>query len=343
MKHIMTKSTSWMVWIGLNMFMLLSTRNPIYILTMLAMIFLLGAKISKIKQQSGWIPQNLRFFAITVLLSTLINILFTHSGQTILFKIPDTWILIGGNITFENLVYGAVNGLVIGSLYLVFNIFNLALTTRQITQMIPKAFRPISILITISLTFFPSIQKRIREIREAQMIRGNPMKRVSDWVPITIPLLVSSLESAFMLAESLTARGFHQNTSKRNNNIHLAVMVFGVFVIFAGWILNLYNYPQILIITMYCVGIGLIILIFWLFGRQVKITSYAKAVWQPGDIFFVVMNLVIICVLIGLRLSGQLITFNYSPYPSITFPEISLSGLLFSLTPGFPLFFINHD
>jgi energy-coupling factor transport system permease protein len=325
------------------MFMLLSTRNPIYIPIIFATIFLLGAKISKIKHHSGWVLQNIRFITITVLLSTLINTLFAHSGQTILLKTPVNWILIGGNITLESLVYGAVNGLVIGSLYLVFNIFNLVLTTSQITKMIPKAFRPISIMITISLTFFPSIQKRIEEIREAQLIRGNPMKKIADWVPITIPLLVSSLESAFILAESLTSRGFQHKASLKNKNVNLAVMLIGVFLIFAGWIFNLYDYPQPLIIAIYCVGIGLILLIFWLVGREVKISSFSKTVWQTGDILFVVVNLIIICFLIGLRFSGQLITFNYSPYPSLSFPEISLFGILFSLTPGLPMFFINHD
>ncbi len=204
----MTLSTSWMVWISLSLYLLLSTRNPIYILIILLTLFLVGARISKAKQQPGWIVQNLRFIAVMALLSTLINTLLTHSGQTILIKFPKNWLLVGGNITLESLVYGAVNGLIIGALYLVFNIFNLALSTRQITQLIPNAFRPISILITISLTFFPSIQKRTREIREAQMIRGNPMKKIADWIPIIIPLLVNSLESAFILAEIINCSWF---------------------------------------------------------------------------------------------------------------------------------------
>ncbi len=101
-----------------------------------------------------------------------------------MFNLPDGWLLIGGAVTLESIVYGAINGLVISALYLLFNVFNKALSVKQITKLIPRAFHPIATMVTISLTFFPSIQQRIREIREAQLIRGNPMKKVADWLPI---------------------------------------------------------------------------------------------------------------------------------------------------------------
>ena len=197
----MTHSLVWMMWLLAVLVFTLSTRNPIYLSLILTGLIMLGHHLALDKKIKGWAVSNFRFLLTMILLSTMINGLFSHVGQIILFTIPKGWPLIGGNITLESLAYGMINGLVIGALYILFNIINLALSIKQLTRMIPRAFHPIAMMVTIALTFFPSIQKRAREIKEAQMIRGNPMKKISDWLPIIIPLLVTSLENAFQLAE----------------------------------------------------------------------------------------------------------------------------------------------
>jgi len=62
-----------------------------------------------------------------LLLSTIINAIFSHQGRTVIFEIPKNWILIGGAVTIESLLYGFINGLVIGVLYIAFNNINLGL------------------------------------------------------------------------------------------------------------------------------------------------------------------------------------------------------------------------
>lgn len=339
----MTLSTAWLTWTCTSLLLLISTRNPAYILVTLIFLFLLGTKISQNKEFPNWTGQNLRFMVSMVGISIMINTLFAHTGQSILFSFPNNWPLIGGNITFESLLYGAINGLIIGSLYLVFNIFNLVLSTKQITRMIPNAFRPISIMITISLTFFPSIQHRTREIREAQIIRGNKMKKVSDWIPIIIPLLVTSLENAFLLSESLSSRGFYSKPSNKNSQGNLIVLVLSIFLIFAGWILHLYDYPIVASIIFYCLGFGGFLFIFIYAGRQVNVTHFHEEIWRVHDIIFVGVNLIFTCALIVLTLTKNLSSLEYSPFPRLSFPDISVLGILASALPGLPLFFIKHD
>jgi len=178
-----------------------STRNPIYLLIVIASQFALGTYIAKNKGQSFWLKGNLQFLFTMAAISALINTLFVHNGRTVIFTLPKSWWLIGGDLTVESLVVGIINGLIIGALYLAFNILNLALSIKQMTHLIPTALKPIAMTVTVALTFFPSVQERAREIKEAQMIRGNPMKQVGDWLPLIVPLLVTSLEKAFLLAE----------------------------------------------------------------------------------------------------------------------------------------------
>lgn len=339
----MTNTTSWILWMIMTMAFLLTTRQPIYLLITLFSLLILGSVIAKKNQGSFWLLQNLRFLLTMLLLSTLINTLFTHAGETVLFKIPEGWILIGGAITAESLVYGATNGLIIGSLYLAFNIINLVLSIKQLTRLIPPAFHPIAIMVTIALTFFPSMQQRAREIKEAQLIRGNSMKKISDWVPLMLPLLVTSLENAFLLAESMTARGFHTQKSSVFTSLTLIGSIAATFTVFAGWIFRLYGYPDVLSIILYIVGMKTLILAIFLSGRHQKVTHFHQENWSTRDILGTSFFAMIIAGFLFLELTNQMPSLDYSPYPSLSWPPLRFIGFILSITPLTPLFFATHD
>ena len=338
----MINSIVWMIWLLVVMVFILSTRNPIYLGLILVGLLFLGHRLAQEKKIKNWVVANLRFLLTMILLSTLINGFFSHVGQTILFTIPQKWPLIGGNFTLESLVYGVINGLVIGALYILFNIINLALSIKQLTRMIPRAFHPIAMMITISLTFFPSIQKRAREIKEAQMIRGNPMKKIVDWLPILIPLLVTSLENAFLLAESMTTRGFHQPIDLRAPG-NLISLILGAFFVFSGWMMHLFNYPRYLSAPLFVIGFGLILLTLMAVGKHSKITRYHHEEWKPVDIVITIIIALYLVVFIYLRWADGLPSLNYSPYPYLSIPALQTIGLLFCILPFAPMIIKRHD
>lgn len=339
----MMVSASWLLWVLTCMILVLSTRNPIYILITLSSTFFLGSEVSRENGHSSWGKNNLRFLVTMTALSTMINLLFSHSGHTVLFTIPEEWLLIGGNITLESLIYGMVNGLVIGAVYLIFNILNIVLSVKQITRLIPGAFRPISIMVTISLTFFPSIHKSIQDIREAQMIRGNRMEKLADWAPIVIPLIVTSLEKSIQLAESLTSRGFYNKSSRSKSNFTLIALLIGTLSVFSGWIFQLFTYPRMTSLILYGLGGIIIIATIQITGRQANITHYHKEIWRSYDFIFLTIILILSITLFWLSGKDALSSFTYSLYPEITFPDISIFGIAISLFPLIPLFLLRHD
>lgn len=338
----MINSFIWILWLLAVMVFTLSTRNPIYLIQLLLGLSFLGHRLARKKNISPWVLPNFRFILTMILLSTFINGLFAHVGRSVLFTIPQKWPLIGGNITLESLVYGAINGLVIGVLYLLFNIINLALNIKQLTRLIPRAFQPVAMVVTISLTFFPSIQKRTREIKEAQMIRGNPMKKVADWLPILIPLLVSSLENAILLAESMTARGFHKPVDMRSTSA-LVSLILAAFSVFAGWILHLYRYPNPIFITLYILGGGLSAFTLITIGKRSQITRYHQETWGKLDLLMAFMILIYIVSFTSLMFSDRLVSLGFSPYPQLTMPTLQIYGIIFSLIPLMPLLVLHHD
>jgi energy-coupling factor transport system permease protein len=332
----------WILWLTATMIFTLTTRNPFYILIVLGGLFALGNRLAKVKNMTPWIVPNLRFLLTMILLSTLINGLFSHIGNTALFTFPQSWALIGGDITMESLVYGTINGLVIGTLYILFNTINLALSTKQITRLIPHAFHPTAVVITIALTFFPSIQQRAREIKEAQMIRGNPMKNISDWIPIMIPLLVSSLENAILLAESMTARGFHKQTELQSPRA-LVSLILAAFLIFSGWILQIYRFPRLVFISLYVLGASVVIITLVAIGKQANITRYHQETWTKTSMFSAALIGIYIAGFAFLALIGRLSTLGFSPYPRLHLPAIQTPGFIFSLIPLLPILVLDHD
>lgn len=339
----MTVTAAWVLWLISGMVFILSTRNPIYLLTTIIIYYWLGSRFGKDRKDGQWIKLNLRFMLTIVGLSALINMLFSHTGKTVLISLPDGWLLIGGAVTLESVVYGAINGLVISALYLLFNIFNKALSVKQITRLIPRAFHPIATMVTISLTFFPSIQQRIREIREAQLIRGNPMKKVVDWLPILIPLLVSSLEDAFLLSESMTSRGFHTQPINKSSSVNLILLIFSAFAVFAGWIFSLYDYPKLLSIGLYLFAAIVIIVFLIVSGRGIPVKSYKQVIWHPGDILASATFSLALIASLALLFTDNLSSFSYSPYPIISFPPLYWAGIVISLVPGLPILLQEHD
>lgn len=339
----MTNTANWIAWLVMTLAVLLSTRNPIYLIILLTNLLIIGVHLSQKNSIRFWVSQNLRFIITMVLISTIINAIFTHIGQTVLFKIPQNWILIGGNITLESILYGAINGLVIGCLYLAFNILNLALTIKQLTRLIPAVFYPIAMMVTISLTFFPSIQKRARAIKEAQMIRGNPMKKVSDWVPLFMPLLVTSLENAFLLSESMTSRGFNSRVSTLSPKLITGGFIVGTLAVFSGWILHFYALPLSVSLVLYFLGGTIIGLIFLQTERQSQVTRYTKQIWLTKDILSFSMILFGLTSMLVLQIMDQFPSLSYNPFPVINPPEVNLVGVILCLFPLLPVFFRTHD
>ncbi len=338
----MTSSITWIIWVVAGSTFILLTRNPVYLVLGILSLLFLGHQLAKKQQSQHWAKFNLRFIFMMVFLSTLINSLFSKVGQTVLLTLPIQWPLIGGNITIESLVYGAINGLVISALYLIFNVLNLGMNIQYLVRLIPRAFHPIAMTISIALTFFPSINLRVNEIKEAQFIRGNPMKKLVDWTPILMPLLVTSLENAILLSESMSAKGYHQIKNEKSN-LYLIGFVLSAFAIFSGWILHLYQYPLEHSIILYLIGFCLILGMIFTIGKSSHFTRYRQEVWNPGDYLVSTLMSLYLASFVLLSLAGYLNSSTYSPYPLVSMPELQIYGIIFPIVLIIPLLFLHHD
>ncbi len=192
------------------------------------------------------------FFSIFV---GIINILLNPRGTTVLLQgSQDIWVLKNFRITFESLIN---SGLIIARLVIILLIFGLINTLNNpddLMQIFAKFHVPtsLSIIIMISLRYFPILIEDLQHIEEIQRCRGiefekgRIIRRIRNSIALILPLLANSLDRSVQTAEALETRGFHL-TKKRIYYYKMkfvwleGVSLFFIFGLFVGSILLSFN------------------------------------------------------------------------------------------------------
>ncbi len=319
---------AWLAWLAAIMVVLTTTRNPLYLGVVLAWIALVSVAVrrttdAEISTQAVNISP-VRFGLFVIAVSAIFNGLTVHFGSTILFTLPEQLPLIGGPITLEAIVYGALNGVVIAGLFAAFLVMNRALSVRELVQLIPRAYYPVAVVVSIAITFVPTTLRQFRQIREAQAVRGHRMRGLRSWLPLFIPLLTGGLERALQLSEAMMARGFASSEGETHDAGSRVAIIAGLLLFVAGWLLRLvWNQPW-LGLELLVIGMVLVLGSIWLVGRRHPHTVYRPQAWRFRDWVVVAGAAVTVAAFLipwpGLDRSS----IFYYPYPRLTVPTFSL-------------------
>ncbi len=323
----MIHSLAWFSWLLSAVVLLSSTRNPLYLLLMLLCLAVVSRTVqlalpaARPPAISPW-----RFALIVVPFGAVFNALMVHTGNTILFQLPTSLPLFGGVITLEALVYGAINGLIIVGLLAAFQVLSSAVPVRALVQRIPRAFYPVAVVVSITLTFVPMTLRQIDQIREAQAVRGHQLRGVRDWLPLFLPLLIGGLERALQLAEAMVSRGFASADSQPLRRADQIGLIVGLTSLTSGWLLGLMWGQTLIGGGLIIGGLGLLGWVMRTVGRRTPHTTYRREVWQRSDTFILCVTL----IPLGLFLLPGIdrASLYYYPYPQLTLPDLNLSLLL---------------
>lgn len=337
---------SWFAWLGTASLVTLLTRNPLYII-LLFVIFILVMDVERASQRVpaaisgrdgapsdlGFPLSPLRFALFAVPAGALFNLLTSHVGETVLFRLPSAIPLIGGALTAEALIYGAISGLVLVTLFTAFAVLNLALPVRDLIAYIPRAFYPVAIVSAIAVTFVPNTLRQFRQVREAQSIRGYKMRGWRDWLPLFLPVLVGGLERALQLAEAMTARGFGGGARTYLAPVARISLVAGLVGVLAAGVAQLTPTWASAAPVFLTVGALLMGAAIWHAGRGVQHTRYRRPVWHSMDTaVMVACGVAVVPFLLWAESRA------YSPYPALAWPLFDLrlgGGLLGLMAPAF--------
>lgn len=311
---------AWVAWLSAVLAILSITHNPWYLLLVLAWITLLTLVLPPTAEIPPAPVSPLHLGLLLIGLSALFNGLMVHFGSTVLFKLPELLPLIGGAVTLEALVYGLLNGLILTAIFAAFSLVTRALPVHALIQLIPRAFYPVAIVVSIAITFVPITLRQFQQIREAQTVRGHRLRGLSDWLPLLLPLLIGGLERALQLAEAMTARGFASTHNSAHNAKTRSALVVGLSLLLSGWLLRLVWGHGTWGLILLLLGAGVIAGTLWWIGRRTPHTIYRPTSWIGPDWgIFLSAVLVVAAFLVpwpGLARSS----IFYYPYPTLSLP-----------------------
>lgn len=307
---------AWLVWLAAAALLALRTSNPLYLLILLLAAAAVGATCGL--PQTGLQLSLWRLGLVILALSTLINALTLHVGETVLFRLPAAWPLLGGPITLEAAVYGAINGLILLTLLALFVTFSAVTPVSELVQLTPRAFHDLGLVVLIALTYLPETRQQLARIREAQAVRGHQLRGWRDWRPLAIPLLIGGLERAMNLAETMVARGYGATAEARQTRRLQLIFLAALLLAFGGWVVVLWRgWPGWLLLLL---GAVLMTVVLRRLGQQTHHTRYRWRVWTRRD---TLLTATAAAVLLLALLPWPFVareTLSYSPFPALTAP-----------------------
>lgn len=200
---------AWLIWIAGTSVPALLTLNPWYQLILIAIVVMIWTG-QPVTSENGFLRSGLllRIALISLIFSAAFNMLVIHYGYTILVHLPESLPIIGGIITLEALIYGLLNALRLISILFAFALFSRSINYADLMRLAPSALFELGLMLSIGFTLVPFTIRSFNEIREAQALRGHRSRGVRDLIPLFTPLVISGMEHALALAESMEARGY---------------------------------------------------------------------------------------------------------------------------------------
>lgn len=314
----MLNTWSWVAWLVAAALPAFTLRNPTYLVLVLGASWIVYANLGRTSAiGSSWgalVKVGMFFLVLTI----PFNALAVHVGQIVLFRLPGSWPIVGGAITLEAVIAGAVNGLALLTILAIFAAFNSVVDHYELLRATPAFLFHAGVIISIAITFVPQMVLSAQEIRQAQRIRGHRFRGIRDLLPLILPLLANGLERAIQLAETMEARGFgsvvNPASGRRALTTQVATLVMLLGVL--GGLIVVAYLPQHSAWgwTMAVLGMAGLLLSFAVQGRQVRRTRYRRTRWHGRDTAIVAASALVVAVVVVARQAVPELLL-YSPYP----------------------------
>ena len=309
---------TWVIWLVAAAVPAFTMRNPFNLALLLGAAWIIYTTLGRSTPiGSSWgsfVKLGIFLFALAI----PFNALSVHIGQMVLFRLPESWPIIGGVVTLEAVIAGAVSGLTLLTILVVFAAFNAVVDHYQLLRATPSFLFQAGVIISIAITFVPQMVLSAREIRQAQRIRGHRFRGLRDLLPLVIPLLANSLERSIQLAETMEARGFGTAVnppSRRHAILSQAGLLAALLAVLAGLaLLAFYLQGRVWGLLLLGVGVLGVLAFFGFHGRQVQRTRYRRPAWHARDTVVTIASVISVTIVIAVRMTAPE-TLYYSPYP----------------------------
>jgi energy-coupling factor transport system permease protein len=195
------------LYLAIILFVLSFMFSQIIVLTLIFISLLLVLAVAKALGQ--WF-KTLRALSFILIFIVIINSLFNYAQYPLAYSLTIVVRLL--------------------DIIACFSIFFLTVHPDDFAQALIQLHVPFDFAFTlvIAIRMVPTLAQEAQTIMDAQMSRGlelqkgNIVKQIRNYVPILIPLIVSSIRRAFSVAESLESRAF--GSTKKRTYLHVLKM-----------------------------------------------------------------------------------------------------------------------
>lgn len=198
--------------------------HPVYLLAIFFNLILLAISAQKFIESLKFLRYFVIAFVILIILYTLLN----NKGDNVIVHYEGIPLIRTFRLTWNSLVMSLITSFQLFIVFYSFILFNLLIDTDQLMQILIKLRLPFTmvLLITLSLRFFPLLQKDLEVITEVQKARGYELekgrvaKKIRKRMVLLLPLLANSLERSIQVSEALETRGF---TNSKNRTFYSTI------------------------------------------------------------------------------------------------------------------------
>jgi energy-coupling factor transport system permease protein len=322
----------WLVWLAAVTGPALISRNPFPLAGLLVVVLVVRAAWAPALPRDGGWSFVLRFALVAALISVIFNALSAPFGEQVLVTLPGWWPF-GDVVTANALAFGLLSAMAIVVIVLAGTTVGLLADWPQLLGDAPSRFLPLAVASSIAWSFLPQTVATLRDISDAQRVRGLRIASARTILPIVVPLLATSLERATTMAEALESRGFGgpvepdaQGEQWRRGRSLAPVAVLTLATVAAYLVLD--ASPRLAILA---AAVAVLLLAVTFARRPIDRRSrYRVRAWYRRDTA-VLGTALLSLIAFGMTLGLEPDALRYSPYPDIPWPSVSIVHIL-SLT-----------
>jgi energy-coupling factor transport system permease protein len=231
-------------------FILIFLANNIATYLVLYMFIILSVLWSRIP--IGLFVRSIKPIIFIIILTSVLHLLLTKTGQAL--WVTPFFTVYSGGVKQAIFISSRFLILVVMASLLTFTTSSLDLTDalEQLLNPLKKIRVPVhelALMMSIALRFIPTLWEETEKIRNAQLARGanlesgNIFKRLYAYIPIFIPLFLSSFRRAEELAMAMEARGYRGGVGRTKYRLlqytrkdFSLIVIFLILGIAIGWL-----------------------------------------------------------------------------------------------------------
>lgn len=199
-----------LVYLSVLLALSLLYENPLYLLVLLFFLALLIKSVDGMEAWEGFLKAGVFLMLIVM----IVNALVIRAGATIIWHGPEAPYLGKLDISMEAMYYGIASSIRLLIIISIFCLYNLMISPDKVLNLFSRAVGKSVLIVALSTRMFPVMVRDLKRIKEVQQFRGvdfdegSLRERVKKYSCLYSVLLLSSLEGAMEIAESMQARAF---------------------------------------------------------------------------------------------------------------------------------------